>query len=205
MNQKTLSAIILCAALCATGAAQATVSFDIQYFDGSGSHQSSAVVGSGTFSYDGTLTTGAFSFDSLSNIQYTATINGHTFNYSNMYSYPNMSGINVFALGGSRYGMVFTGMGSPEGSFSLETGNYALMLAHEPTNDLTDRAGAFGGDGIFNQYFLIEGGDPPIFDLIGYYGATTEAIPEPAPLALTSLGIAALAGVRRKKAACKTA
>ena len=71
-----------------------------------------AIVGTGTFSYDGPAVLGGYSLDSLSNFSFSANFGGVTFTDADFTLDNIFSGIFVFDIGGGEFGMVFSGDGA---------------------------------------------------------------------------------------------
>ena len=152
-----------------------------------------ALIGSGTFQYDGAPVAGGFALSSLSGMTFDAVILGHTFTTADLVTDLSASGIFVYSIGGGEFGMVFTGSGgSYNGSFDLvKQPATSGVLTHEPTSAIDDPIGCCGGNGAVNRYVL---GGPDVRQ--GDYAATTTAIPEPSTLALCMVGLIGLAASR---------
>jgi len=152
----------------------------------------SALVGSGTFTYDGPAVAGAFALSSLAGMTFDALIMGRTVATADLATDLSTSGIFVYSIGGGEFGMVFTGSGgSYNGSFDLVTPGITDILTHEPTSAIGDPLGCCGGTGSVNRYVL---GGPASQQ--GDYAATTAPIPEPCTLALCMFGLIGLTASR---------
>ena len=149
------------------------------------------IVGTGTYSFDGPAIVGSYALSSLTNMAFSASFDsGETFDTSDILTNLDFTGIFIYAAGGGRFGLLFTGNGGMTSGGSLDLLNgFGQFLTHEPSSAINDPIGCCGGDGIVNLYSTeLYFGD--------YQGLT--AVPEPGTLALLGIGLFGMA-VRRRK------
>lgn len=153
----------------------------------------SPFVGSGTLSFDGTATVGSYSLVSLSNLNMNFSFtNGTSFSLANLTSNLSTSGISVFDLGSGNFGLVFTGTGNGFGSVDFIKD--PTSLSFEPTGDISDPMGFFGGNGVTNLYVT------DVF--LGSYNAVSTAQPStsvPEPFTVIGSLVGGTAALRMRK------
>ena len=150
------------------------------------------IVGTGTFSFDGSAIVGFYALSSLTNMAFSASFDsGETFNTSDIMTDLDFTGIFIYDAGSGRFGLLFTGNGGRSGGGSLDLQNdLGQILTHEPSSAINDPIGCCGGDGMVNLYAMGE--------YFGDYQGLT-AVPEPGTLALLGIGLFGMGLARRKK------
>ncbi len=175
-------------ALTYAGAAHAAT-FNLTYDDTPTAAIDGAIVGTGTFSYDGAAVAGSYLLSNLTGVSFSVTFTGG-FNFSGPPFDPadqSLIGIDVMDVGGGMFELIFTGESAgTNGSLDIITGTGEL--SHQPSQLL-------GGNAGLNLYFANDysGG----LNAYGDYLATS-AVPAPTTLALVGLGMAGI-GLSRKR------
>lgn len=147
-----------------------------------------AIVGTGTFSYDGPISEGAFLLSDLTNVSFSATFGGVNFT-GPAFDPSDMSqiGIDITAFGAGVFEMVFTG-GSASTAGSLDIVNNFGILSHQPGS-------LAGGETPPNLFFMDANGLGFFGD---YLGVSSTQVPEPSSILLALLGAIGLGFSRRK-------
>lgn len=177
--KKIISVAVLLTASLTSNAA--LISFDISYDDTFGGGMEGAIIGTGTFTYEGNLTLGETLLSDLTNMSYFSDINGILSTTADIITPLNLVSIFIFEDLGTTYA---TFIGNTSGSL-----DFSNSLTHEPG---LIGAPCCGGTDISRLYQIA--GASGNFQMV-----LANQVSEPAGIVF--IGISMLAwGIRRRKA-----
>lgn len=165
--------------------------FDITYDDTDDGVIGGTIVGTGTFSFDGSATLGEFALDTLTNLQYSAVVDGVAFNTADILTDLGLSNLLIFDQSGQTLA-TFTGDGglAANGSFDLLAPG-GEVLTHEPG---PTGAPCCGGTDTARLYASLDASSE--LSSFGNFQMVL-TIPEPSSLLLGVLGLIALDAWRK--------